>query len=58
MNAVWNTPVSVLKVDAAVDQFYLIAINTFLSITRYSHLMAIQHIKQNISDYITFSNIH
>ncbi len=54
MNAVWNTPVSVLK----VDQCDLIAINTSLSITRYSHLMAMQYIKQNIYDYITFSNIH
>lgn len=58
MHAVWNTPVSVLQVGAAVDQFYLIAINTSLSITRYSHLMAMQYIKQNISDYITFSKIH
>lgn len=58
MNAVWNTPVSVHEVGAAVDQFYLIAINTFLSITRYSHLMAIQNIKQNISHHRTFSNIH
>lgn len=47
MNAVWNTPACVLEIGAAVDRFCLIAINTFLSITRYSHLMAIQ-------DNITF----
>lgn len=35
--------------------FCLTAINTFLSITTYSHSMAIQDIKH---DYITFSNIH